>query len=175
MELFKINTLSSTVVPAMCGHPWDQAKVSVHDRWPLIRGKGWVGLRQTHYTMHNSIRPMQHHQIVNTSTGVLCMVSLGYLKINAITMYSMLYTHILLYIKQLFTEEVCNALLLISSCQPAAVLLDHCLHDDNAVDQSTQHLHSLGQTQNSSLRRHCMKKLEQNYAISKTKVMEAFR
>ena len=39
-----------TVVPAMDGHPWDQAKVSVHDRWPLIRGRAWVGLRhQTHY------------------------------------------------------------------------------------------------------------------------------
>ena len=45
----------STVVPAMGGHPWDQEKVSVHDRWPLIRGTGWVGLRQTHYTVHNSI------------------------------------------------------------------------------------------------------------------------
>ena len=29
-----------TVVPAMNGHPRDQAKVSVHDRWPLIRGTG---------------------------------------------------------------------------------------------------------------------------------------
>ena len=27
----------NTVVPAMNGHPRDQAKVSVHDRWPLIR------------------------------------------------------------------------------------------------------------------------------------------
>ena len=32
-----------TVVPAMGGHPWEQAKVSVHDRWPLIRGTGWWG------------------------------------------------------------------------------------------------------------------------------------
>ena len=78
-------------------------------------------------------------------------------KINEITMYSMLYTHILLFIQQLFTEEVCNALLLISGCRPDAVLLDHCLHVDNAVDQSTQHLYSLVQTQNSSLRRHCVK------------------
>ena len=51
---------ATTVVPAMGGHPWDQAKVSVHERWPLIRGTGLVGLRQTHYTVHNSI--MQHHQ-----------------------------------------------------------------------------------------------------------------
>ena len=29
-----------TVVPAMNGHPRDQVKVSVHDRWPLIRGTG---------------------------------------------------------------------------------------------------------------------------------------
>ena len=27
-----------TVVPVMNGHPRDQAKVSVHYRWPLIRG-----------------------------------------------------------------------------------------------------------------------------------------
>ena len=27
-----------TVVPVMNGHPRDQAKVSVHCRWPLIRG-----------------------------------------------------------------------------------------------------------------------------------------
>ena len=30
--------LWSTVVPVMNGHPRDQAKVSVHCRWPLIRG-----------------------------------------------------------------------------------------------------------------------------------------
>ena len=29
-----------TVVPAMNGHTRDQAKVSVHDRWPLVRGTG---------------------------------------------------------------------------------------------------------------------------------------
>ncbi len=27
-----------TVVPVMNGHPRDQAKVSVHYRWPLVRG-----------------------------------------------------------------------------------------------------------------------------------------
>ena len=31
-------TLSATVVPVMNGHHRDQAKVSVHCRWPLIRG-----------------------------------------------------------------------------------------------------------------------------------------
>ena len=30
--------IQCTVVPAMNGHPRDQAKVSVHCRWPLIRG-----------------------------------------------------------------------------------------------------------------------------------------
>ena len=30
--------LSYTVVPVMNEHPRDQAKVSVHCRWPLIRG-----------------------------------------------------------------------------------------------------------------------------------------
>ena len=32
--------LSHTVVPVMNGHPRDQAKVSVHCRWPLITGTG---------------------------------------------------------------------------------------------------------------------------------------
>ena len=27
-----------TVIPVMNGHPWDQAKVSVHCRWPLVTG-----------------------------------------------------------------------------------------------------------------------------------------
>ena len=36
----KDKTGCNTVVPAMNGHPRDQAKVSVHDRWPLIRGTG---------------------------------------------------------------------------------------------------------------------------------------
>ena len=30
--------LGTTVVPVMNGHPRDQANVSVHCRWPLIRG-----------------------------------------------------------------------------------------------------------------------------------------
>ena len=29
---------SDTVVPVMNGHPRDQAKVSVHCRWPLVTG-----------------------------------------------------------------------------------------------------------------------------------------
>ena len=35
-DLFRISIY--TVVPVMNGHPRDQAKVSVHCRWPLIRG-----------------------------------------------------------------------------------------------------------------------------------------
>ena len=31
-------TYSNTVVPVTNGHPQDQAKLSVHCRWPLIRG-----------------------------------------------------------------------------------------------------------------------------------------
>ena len=33
-----VKLFSSTVVPVMNGHPRDHAKVSVHCRWPLIRG-----------------------------------------------------------------------------------------------------------------------------------------
>ena len=36
--LSTINLRRATVVPVMNGHPQDQAKVSVHCRWPLIRG-----------------------------------------------------------------------------------------------------------------------------------------
>ena len=31
---------TTTVVPVMNGHPRDQAKVSVHCRWPLVTGTG---------------------------------------------------------------------------------------------------------------------------------------
>ena len=37
----------------MNGHPRDQAKVSVHDRWPLNGGTG--GRRQKQYTLHDYI------------------------------------------------------------------------------------------------------------------------
>ena len=33
-----LQCIGSTVVPVMNGHPRDQAKVSVHCRWSLIRG-----------------------------------------------------------------------------------------------------------------------------------------
>ena len=34
----EFHKLQTTVVPVMNGYPRDQAKVSVHCRWPLIRG-----------------------------------------------------------------------------------------------------------------------------------------
>ena len=86
--------LQCTVVTAMGGHTWDQAKVSVHDRWPLIRGTGWVGLRQTHYTVHNSI--MQHHQRYIRSEYMHWCIMHGIImvpKLNEITIYSTVYTH----------------------------------------------------------------------------------
>ena len=36
--LVEHDAFANTVVPVMNGHPRDQAKVSVHCRWPLIRG-----------------------------------------------------------------------------------------------------------------------------------------
>ena len=55
---------NTTVVPAMNGDPRDQAKVSVHDRWPLVRGmEGRVGggaKCNTGYSLHENI--MHHHQ-----------------------------------------------------------------------------------------------------------------
>ena len=35
---YRVKYYDYTVVPVMNGHPRDQAKVSVHCRWPLIRG-----------------------------------------------------------------------------------------------------------------------------------------
>ena len=43
--MHKIRAILCTAVPVMNGHPRDQAKVSVHDRWPLVGGTG--GRRQT--------------------------------------------------------------------------------------------------------------------------------
>ena len=37
-ESDKVDTHDNTVVPVMNGHPRDQAKLSVHDRWPHIGG-----------------------------------------------------------------------------------------------------------------------------------------
>ena len=32
--------IDSPEVPVMNRHPWNQAKVSLHDRWPVVRGAG---------------------------------------------------------------------------------------------------------------------------------------
>ena len=45
MRYFWTSVFVRTVVPVMNGHPRDQAKVSVHERWPLIGGT--VGRPQT--------------------------------------------------------------------------------------------------------------------------------
>ena len=39
--------IGTTVVPAMNGQPREQAKVSVHDRWPLVGGMSGLAVRQT--------------------------------------------------------------------------------------------------------------------------------
>ena len=57
MSLFARNV--TTVVPVMNGHPRDQAKVSVHDRRPLVRGTegraGGGAKRNTGNSVHDYI------------------------------------------------------------------------------------------------------------------------
>ena len=36
--VINVYQITNTVVHVMNGHPRDKAKVSVHDRWPLVRG-----------------------------------------------------------------------------------------------------------------------------------------
>ena len=54
----------TTVVPVMNGHPRDQAKLSVHCRWPLIRGT--VG----HLEMNRDIDNVAVHSRWPLTTGV---------------------------------------------------------------------------------------------------------
>ena len=56
--------LSHTVVPVMDGHPRDQAKVSVHCRWPLIRGM------DGHVEMSRDIDNVDVHNRWPLTTGV---------------------------------------------------------------------------------------------------------
>ena len=50
-----------TVVPVMNGHPRDQAKVSVHCRWPLVTGTdGQAG--DAKYDTHCNNTYYYHHQ-----------------------------------------------------------------------------------------------------------------
>ena len=60
IETFEI----TTVVPVMNGHPRDQAKVSVHCRWPLIRGTDW------HVKMSRDIDNVAVHSRWPLTTGV---------------------------------------------------------------------------------------------------------
>ena len=53
-----------TVVPVMNGHPRDQAKVSVHCRWPLIRGT------DGHVEMSRGIDNVAVHSRWPLTTGV---------------------------------------------------------------------------------------------------------
>ena len=63
-EILFLFQIPNTVVPVMNGHPRDQAKVSVHDRWPLVRGTegraGGGAKCNTGYSLHDNI--MHHHQ-----------------------------------------------------------------------------------------------------------------
>ena len=54
----------TTVVPVMNGHPRDQAKVSVHCRWPLIRGT------DGHFEMSRDIDNVAVHSRWPLTTGV---------------------------------------------------------------------------------------------------------
>ena len=54
----------STVVPVMNGHPRDQAKVSGHCRWPLIRGT------DGHVEMSRDIDNVAVHSRWPLTTGV---------------------------------------------------------------------------------------------------------
>ena len=54
----------SSVVPVMNGHPRDQAKVSVHCRWPLIRGT------DGHVEMSRDIDNVAVHSRWPLTTGV---------------------------------------------------------------------------------------------------------
>ena len=53
--------VAHTVVPVMNGHPRDQAKVSVHCRWPLVTGTdGQAG--DAKYNTHCNNTYYYHHQ-----------------------------------------------------------------------------------------------------------------
>ena len=40
-NIFQQLMIQVQLVPVMNGHPRDQAKVSVHCRWPLVTGTDW--------------------------------------------------------------------------------------------------------------------------------------
>ena len=51
----------NTVVPVMDGHPRDQAKVSLHDRWSLVRGTGGQ-VKDDKYNTPCTTNHGYHHQ-----------------------------------------------------------------------------------------------------------------
>ena len=50
-----------TVVPVMNGHPRDQAKVSVHCRWPLVTGTDG----QVENAKYNNSYTLQYYRILS--------------------------------------------------------------------------------------------------------------
>ena len=56
-------TFNNTVVPVMNGHPWNQAKVSLHDRWPHVKGTG--GAPNVIYPLHDYITTGDIHTEYN--------------------------------------------------------------------------------------------------------------
>ena len=62
---YLLTTVSmTTVVPVMNGHPRDLAKVSIHGRWPLIRGT------DGHVEMSRDIDNVSVHSRWPLTTGV---------------------------------------------------------------------------------------------------------
>ena len=52
-----------TVVPVMNGHAWDQAKVSLHDSWPLVSAMSGLVWSQTHYPTRDIHTEYMHRHI----------------------------------------------------------------------------------------------------------------
>ena len=51
----------------MNGHPWDQVKVSLHDRWPLIRGASGQADDAEYNTPSTTTSDMHfHNDVCNT-------------------------------------------------------------------------------------------------------------
>ena len=61
MGVFGRGHLFTSPYSVMNRHPWDHAKVSVHDRWPLVGGTdGLMRVHTKHITLHDYI--MHRHQ-----------------------------------------------------------------------------------------------------------------
>ena len=64
MGIYVFVKYRNTVVPVMNGHPRDQAKVSVHCKWPLIRGT------DVHVALSRDIDSVAVHSRWPLTTGV---------------------------------------------------------------------------------------------------------